>query len=54
MSFLDYLSIKELGDMYGLTSSQVAEIRKTAGVLQGFGLALGFFIGVGVGYLAFH
>lgn len=46
MSFLNYFTISELGEMFALKKSQVDEIRKTAAVLQGFGMALGFFAGV--------
>ena len=48
MSFLNYFSISELGAMYNLTHIQVEEIRKTAAVLQGFGMAIGFFAGLTV------
>ena len=53
MSFLNYFTITELGMMYGLKPDQVEEIRKTAAILQGFGMAIGFFVGMGVAYIVF-
>jgi hypothetical protein len=54
MAFLDYLSLTEQAEMYGLTALQLNEIRKTAGVLQAIGMAMGFVLGLGVGYNVWH
>ena len=54
MSFLNYLTLSELANMYGLSSIQLEEIRRTVGVIQGLGMVLGLLIGLGVGYIVWH